>query len=209
VQPLVSPEGVEWVKALLISILPATVSIDNVLPPDVIDVVRSMAVGSNVSTQRAHIEMLQQRAPDVARVIERELWKRATVERAPLRSFLLGLCDLVVTSAAIAYVAPPPFDPVPDTFNPATRGVALYLNPNGLMGRYPRRYMKEAKEETGLTGMCTHLFVQRRRRTGGIFRCNDRCSPLCIQARTYLARVQLLLSTRIWVWDIHDHGCGG
>ena len=207
-QPLVSPEGVEWVKALLISILPATVSIDNVLPPDVIEVVRSMTVGSNVTTPRTHIEILQQRAPDVARVIERELWKRATVERAPLRSFLLGLCDLVATSAAIANVAPPPFDPMPDTFNPATRGVALYLNPYGLMGRYPRRYMKEAKEETGHTGMCTHLFVQRRRRTGGIFRCNDRWGPLCILI-TNLARVQLLLSTRIWVWDIHDHGCGG
>ena len=203
-----SPEGVEWVKALLISILPATVSIDNVLPPDVIDVVRSMTVGSNVTTPRTHIEILQQRAPDVARVIERELWKRATVERAPLRSFLLGLCDLVATSAAIANVAPPPFDPMPGTFNPATLGVALYFNPYGLMGRYPRRYMKEAKEETGHTGMCTHLFVQRRRRTGGIFRCNDRCGPLCIRI-TNLARVQLLLSTRIWVWDIHDHGCGG
>ena len=207
-QPLVSPEGVEWVKALLISILPATVSIDNVLPPDVIDVVRSMTVGSNVTTPRTHIEILQQRAPDVARVIERELWKRATVERALLRSFLLGLCDLVATSAAIANVAPPPFDPMPGTFNPATLGVALYFNPYGLMGRYPRRYMKEAKEETGHTGMCTHLFVQRRRRTGGIFRCNDRCGPLCIRI-TNLARVQLLLSTRIWVWDIHDHGCGG
>jgi hypothetical protein len=187
VQPLVSPEGVEWVKALLISILPATVSIDNVLPPDVIDVVRSMTVGSNLTTPRAHIEILQQRAPDVARVIERELWKRATDERAPLRSFLLGLCDLVATSAAIANVAPPPFDPMPDTFNPATRGIALYLNPKGLQGRYPRRYMKEAKEETGHTGMCTHLFVQRRRRTGGIFRCDAWCSTWCILISSYQA----------------------
>ena len=38
-------------------------------------------------------------------------------------------------------VAPPPFEPIPGTYNdPAKRGVALYMSVSGQQGRYVRRF---------------------------------------------------------------------
>jgi hypothetical protein len=61
-------------------------------------------------------------------------------------------------------------------------GVALYLNPKGEQGRYAKRYKpmlrgSRAQRSAGKIGLnhdqtstCTHCFVGKRKRTGGIFR---------------------------------------
>jgi hypothetical protein len=76
---------------------------------------------------------------------------------------------VVLSSVAGIQVAPPPFEPIPGTYDPAKRGVALYMSVSGQQGRYVRRYEPPPKEERDKKTACTHLFVAKQRRTGGIF----------------------------------------
>ena len=82
-----------------------------------------------------------------------------------LKSFLLGLCDLV-DGIADRDVQPPPPSPIPGSYNPPLNGVALYFSDHGEQLRWPRRYDPNKKEPPA----CTKNFSNYKKRTGGVLR---------------------------------------
>ena len=85
-----------------------------------------------------------------------------------LCAVLRGLVKCVSLTAS-QDVAPPPFENIRDSYNPAVRGAALYFTDEGEQGRWPRRYGKVgAKEVAG--GACTKGFPGCKAKSGGVFR---------------------------------------
>ena len=87
-----------------------------------------------------------------------------------LLAFLDGLLDRLATWVDCG-IAPPPFDPIPDSYNPELTGIAFRLTRSGLRGRVVRRYVSDTTEEAKLRAeQCQKQFPTTQFRTGGLFR---------------------------------------
>ena len=87
-----------------------------------------------------------------------------------LLAFVEGLLDRLATWVDCG-IAPPPFDPIPDSYNPELTGIAFRLTRSGLRGRVVRRYVSDTTEEAKLRAeQCQKQFPTTQFRTGGLFR---------------------------------------
>lgn len=84
--------------------------------------------------------------------------------------FVEGLLERLATWADCG-IDPPPFDPIPDSYNPELTGLAFRLTRSGLRGRVVRKYVSDTTEESKLRAeQCQKQFPTTKFRTGGLFR---------------------------------------
>ena len=58
---------------------------------------------------------------------------------------------VVLSSVAGVQVVPPPFEPIPGTYNdPAKPRLALYMSVEGMQGKYVRRFEPPPKKDAGI-----------------------------------------------------------
>jgi hypothetical protein len=137
------------------------------------------ANGSSYFPRPATSVTLNNRAPEVNKVLQSAVYADLDV-RLKIVAFLHGLCDKVERDFGLAKVMPPPFEPIPYSYDPPYTGVALYFTESGEQGRYPRRYRHAtgtehaaAKAREQETAQCHKEFQKVHHRTGGVFRCGS------------------------------------
>lgn len=175
-----SKEGLISAKLVLLNLIPKF-SIENTLPRRAIPLLRKrLSMPSSLTTTES--KEFQDIAPEVFELLHCVYKVGNKAAELQLKSFMEGLAGLVEDQEV---VHPPPWEPIPETYNPpkfgrcyclnlnvcstsSHTGIALYFTDSGMRGRYARRYDTRSDDEES-TDPCTHKFVGRRRKTGGIF----------------------------------------
>ena len=184
-----SKDGLISAKAVLLTLVPefsAECTLPLSLVPTVLELTEHGPLPYNFDTARAR---LHDCAPEVYELIK-EIRDGSVATVVLVKKFLRGLCALI-SSQMLSTIAPPPWEPIPKTYNPpargkalevlflfltltsafetlALKGIALYFTGTGLQGRYTPRFEVETDTRRG-SNPCSHKFVGRRKKTGGIF----------------------------------------
>ena len=120
-----SKDGLSSAKAVLLTLVPefsAECTLPLSLVPTVLELTKDGPLPSNFDTARAR---LHDCAPEIFELI-REVKDGSAATAHLVTTFLRGLCELI-TSQLLSTIAPPPWEPIPNTYNPPARGKTCLL----------------------------------------------------------------------------------
>jgi hypothetical protein len=115
-----SKDGLISAKAVLLTLVPefsAECTLPLSLVPTVLELTKNGPIRSDFETARAR---LHDCAPEVYELIK-EVRDSSVATAVLVKKFLRGLCALV-SSQILSSIAPPPWEPIPKTYNPPARG---------------------------------------------------------------------------------------
>lgn len=118
-----SKDGLISAKAVLLTLVPefsAECTLPLSLVPTVLELTEHGPLPYNFDTARAR---LHDCAPEVYELIK-EIRDGSVATVVLVKKFLRGLCALI-SSQMLSTIAPPPWEPIPKTYNPPARGKAL------------------------------------------------------------------------------------
>ena len=118
-----SKDGLISAKAVLLTLVPefsAECTLPLSLVPTVLELTKGGGLPSNFETARVR---LHDCAPEVFELIK-EVRDGSVATAVLVKKFLRGLCALISCQMLLT-IAPPPWEPIPNTYNPPARGKSL------------------------------------------------------------------------------------